>query len=115
MTNNVKPIKKHKHVKSFLINLFPFKFDKCAPLNPPRKEPNIKILIIFTGKEPILLSAIAPAAFQKIPTVRKVMLIEVRKFKPNVRINRIVTNKPVPEDMEPFKIPIINAKALNLI
>ena len=78
------PIKKHTHVNSFLINLLPFKFVKCAPLNPPRKEPNTKILIIFKGKKPILLRAIAPTAFQKIPTVRKVMLIEVRKSRPNI-------------------------------
>ncbi len=43
---SVKPIKKHMHVNSFLINLFPFKFDRCAPQNPPRKEPKIKILKI---------------------------------------------------------------------
>ena len=96
------------------MNLFPFKFDKCAPQNPPRKEPKIKILKIFKGKEPILLNAIAPAAFQKIPTVRKVILIELRKSRPNVFINKRVINKPVPEDIEPFKIPTIKAKLLNL-
>ena len=108
------PIKKHTHVNSFLINLLPFKFVKCAPLNPPRKEPNIRILRIFKGKGIILLRAIAPAAFQKIPTVRKVILIELRKSRPNVWINKIVTNKPVPEEIEPFKIPIIKAIELNL-
>ena len=96
------------------MNLFPFKFDKCAPQNPPRKEPKIKTPKIFNGKEPNLLSAIAPTAFQKIPTVRKVILIELRKSRPKVLINKRVTNKPVPEDIEPFKIPIINAKELNL-
>ena len=66
------------------MNLFPFKFDKCAPLNPPRKEPNIKIIKIFKGNGPILLRDIAPAAFQKIPTERKVILIELKKSRPNV-------------------------------
>ena len=102
------------HVKSFLINLFPFKFDKWAPLNPPRKEPEISIIIIFNGKVPTLLKAIAPAAFQNIPTVRKVILIEVRKSRPNVWINKMVINNPVPEEIDPFKIPIINTKELNL-
>ena len=97
-----------------MINLFPFKFDKCAPLSPPKNEPKIKINKMFKGKDPILLRAIAPAAFQNIPTVRKVMLIELRKSKPKVWINKIVTNRPVPEEIEPFKIPIINAKELNL-
>ena len=96
------------------MNLFPFKFDKYAPLKPPRNEPKIKIHKIFKGIEPILLRAIAPAAFQKIPTVIKVILIELRKSRPKVFINNIVTNKPVPEEIEPFKIPIINIKVVNL-
>ena len=69
---------------------------------------------ILKGTESILLRAIAPAAFQKIPTVRKVILIELRKSRPNTLINKIVTNKPVPEEIEPFKIAIRNAIELNL-
>tara|TARA_Y100001933_G_C18479935_1_gene347868 strand:+ start:128 stop:499 length:372 start_codon:yes stop_codon:yes gene_type:complete len=102
-------------VKNFLINLLPFKFDKCAPLKPPKNDPIIKINNRIIGSEPCWLRAIAPTAFQKIPTVRKVILIDVRKSNPKVFINNIVTNNPVPEEMEPFRIAIIKVNILNLI
>ena len=70
---------------------------------------------MFNGKTPIWLNAIAPEAFQKMPTQKKVILIAFKKSKPKVFINRIVTNKPVPEEMEPFNMPIIKTKTINFI
>ena len=58
------------------------------------------------GKIPILLKKNAPKAFQKIPTVKKVKLTALRKFIWKVLIKRTVTNKPVPEETDPFRIPI---------
>tara|TARA_B100000674_G_C37396696_1_gene714379 strand:- start:15 stop:422 length:408 start_codon:yes stop_codon:yes gene_type:complete len=73
----------------------------------------IKIINILKGKEPIWLNAIAPKAFQKIPTVKNVILIALRKSIPNVLINKIVISKPVPEDIDPFNIPIKKLKPIN--
>ena len=53
-------------------------------------------------------------AFQKIPTVKKVKLTALRKSILNIFINKIVTNKPVPEDTEPLSIPIKNIGIINL-
>tara|TARA_Y100000991_G_scaffold31743_1_gene20309 strand:+ start:556 stop:975 length:420 start_codon:yes stop_codon:yes gene_type:complete len=58
------------------------------------------------GIEPILIRKNAPIAFQKIPTVKKVKLIALRKSILKIFSNKIVTNKPVPEDTEPLRIPI---------
>ena len=46
---------------------------------------------------------------------QKVILIAFKKSNPKVFIKRIVTNKPVPEDMEPFNMPIIKTKPINFI
>ena len=70
---------------------------------------------IFEGTEPILLKQIAPVKFQKIPTVKNVKLIARRKSIPKVFIKSIVTSSPVPEEIEPFKIPIRKIKSKNLI
>ncbi len=109
------PTKKQTNVKVFLINLFPFNFDKWAPKYPPAKEPiNNKINILEeTGS--ILLRKIAPVKFQKIPTVKNVTLIARRKSISKVLIKSIVTSNPVPEEIEPFRIPIRKIKIKNLI
>ena len=114
--NKLIPTKKQTVVKHFLITIFPFNFDKWAPKYPPTKEPIISIINKFEGTVPILLRKIAPVKFQKIPTVKKVKLIALRKSNPNVLIRSTVTSKPVPEDIEPFSIPItkINTANLNL-
>ena len=108
------PTDKHTIVKVFLINLLPFKFDKWAPKKPPTKDPNISTINKFGGIDPILVKEIAPTAFQKIPTVKNVKLTALRKSIPYVLINNIVTNKPLPEEIEPFKIPIIKIRIANL-
>ena len=63
---------------------------------------------------PILLKKNAPIAFQKIPTVKKVKLIALRKSILKIFINNIVTNNPVPEETEPLRIPIKNIGMINL-
>ena len=100
------PTKKQTVVKLFFTNIFPFKFDKWAPKYPPVKEAIINIINVFDGTDPILLKKIAPVRFQKIPTVRNVKHIARRKSNLKVFINSIVTSNPVPEETEPFKIPI---------
>ena len=102
-------------MKVFLINLFPFNLDKWAPKNPPVKEPTINIIKIFEDKDAILARKIPPIRFQKIPTVKKVKLIARMKSIPKVFIKSIVTSKPVPEEIDPFKIPIKKMKIKNLI
>ena len=67
------------------------------------------------GTDPILLKNTAPVKFQKIPTVKKVKLIARRKSIPKVFIKSIVTSNPVPEETEPFNIPINKIKIKNLI
>ena len=109
------PTQIHTIVKVFLIKVFPFKFDKWAPIYPPVKEPIINNINMFEGINPILLKKIAPVRFQKIPTVRNVKLIARRKSNPKVFIKSIVTSNPVPEDIEPFRIPIRKIKVKNLI
>ena len=52
---------------------------------------------------------------KKIPTQKKVILIALKKSNPKVFIKSIDTSKPVPEDMEPFNMPIIKTKTLNFI
>ena len=113
--NKLIPTKKQTVVKHFLITIFPFNFDKWAPKYPPTKEPIINIINKFGGTDPILLRKIAPVKFQKIPTVRNVKLIARRKSIPKVLIRSIVTSNPVPEDIEPFIIPIRKTKIKNLI
>ena len=109
------PAQRHTIVKVFLINVFPFNFDTWAPIYPPVKEPIISNINMFEGMNPILLKKIAPVRFQKIPTVRNVKLIARRKSNPKVFIKSIVTSNPVPEDIEPFRIPIRKIKDKNLI
>ena len=53
-----------------------------------------------------MLKKNAPIAFQKMPTVKKVKLIALRKSILKFLINKKVTSKPVPEDTDPFRIPI---------
>ena len=115
LINKLIPTKKQTVVKHFLITIFPFNFDKWAPKYPPTKEPIINIINKFEGTEPILLRKIAPVKFQKIPTVRNVKLIARRKSIPKVLIRSIVTSNPVPEEIEPFIMPIRKTKIKNLI
>ena len=115
LINKLIPTKRETTVKLFLINLFPFIFDKWAPKNPPEKEPIINNINIFKGIEAMLIKQIAPVKFQKIPTVMNVKLIARRKSIPKVLIRSIVTSNPVPEEIEPFKRPIRKIKIKNLI
>ena len=69
----------------------------------------------FKGTDPILVKKSAPIKFQKIPTVKNVKLIALRKSISKVFINSIVTSNPVPEEIEPFSIPIRKIKIKNLI
>ena len=115
LINKLIPTKIQTVIKVFLISLFPFNFDRWAPKYPPVKEPIIKIINIFKGTEPILAKKTAPTKFQKIPTVKNVMLMARRKSIPKVFIKSIVTSNPVPEEMEPFKMPIRKIKIKNLI
>ena len=66
------------------------------------------------GRVPTLLKKTPPVKFQKIPTVKKVKLIARRKSIPKVLIKSIVTSNPVPEETEPFNIPIRKIKIRNL-
>ena len=108
------PTERQTIVKVLLINAFPLSFDKWAPIYPPVKEPITNSVNIFGGIDPILLKKIAPVKFQKIPTEKKVKLIARRKSILNVFIKSIVTSKPVPDEIEPFKIPIRKIKIINL-
>ena len=115
LINKLIPTKIQTVVKVFLISIFPFNFDKWAPKYPPVKEPIINSINIFEGTEPILVKKTAPIKFQKIPTVKNVKLIARRKSISKVFIKSIVKSKPVPEEIEPFKMPITNIKIKNLI
>ena len=115
LINKLIPTKIQTVVKVFLINKFPFNFDKWAPKYPPVKEPIINIINIFEGTEPILVKKTAPIKFQKMPTVKNVKLIARRKSISKVLIKSIVTSNPVPEEIEPFKMPIRKIKIKNLI
>ena len=115
LINKLIPTKRQTVVNAFLISTFPFNFDKCAPKYPPVKEPIIKTINKFNGTDPILAKNTAPTKFQKIPTVKNVILMARRKSISNVFINSIVTSNPVPEEIEPFKIPIRKIKIKNLI
>ena len=112
--NKLKPTRKQTAIKVFLISILPFKFDKWAPKYPPKNEPNIRVANKFIGIEPNRLSKNAPIAFQKIPTVKKVELTALRKSILKVFINKKVTNKPVPEEIEPLRIPIKKIGITNL-
>ena len=113
--NKLIPTNRQTVVKHFFISMFPFNFDKWAPKYPPAKEPIINIINKFEETDPILLRKIAPVKFQKIPTVRNVKLIARRKSIPKVLIRSIVKSNPVPEEIEPFIIPIMKTKIKNLI
>ena len=109
------PTKMQTVIKVFLIRIFPFNFDRWAPKYPPVKEPIINTINIFEGTDPILAKKTAPIKFQKIPTVKNVILIARRKSISKVFIKSIVTSNPVPEEIEPFNIPIRKIKIKNLI
>ena len=115
LINKLIPTKIQTVVKVFLISIFPFNFDKWAPKYPPVKEPIIKSINIFKGTDPIFAKKTAPIKFQKIPTVKNVKLIARRKSILKVFIKSTVTNSPVPEEIEPFKIPMRKIKIKNLI
>ena len=115
LINKLIPTRRQTVVKVFLTSIFPFNFDKWAPKYPPVKEPINNKNNILGGTVPILLKKIAPVKFQKIPTVKNVKLIARRKSIPKVFIKSIVTSNPVPEEIEPFKIPIKKIKIKNLI
>ena len=102
-------------MKVFLIRIFPFNFDRWAPKYPPVKEPIINTINTFEGTDPILAKKNAPTKFQKIPTVKNVILIARRKSISKVFIKSIVTSNPVPEEIEPFNIPMRKIKIKNLI
>ena len=115
LINKLIPTKIQTVIKVFLIRTFPFNFDRWAPKYPPVKEPIIKTINTFEGTDPILAKKTAPIKFQKIPTVKNVILIARRKSISKVFIKSIVTSNPVPEEIEPFKIPIKKIKMINLI
>ena len=115
LINKLIPTKIQTVIKVFLIRTFPFNFERWAPKYPPVKEPMINTINIFGGTDPILAKYTAPTKFQKIPTVKNVILMARRKSISKVFINRIVTSNPVPEDIEPFNIPIRKIKIKNLI
>ena len=115
LINKLIPTKIQTIIKVFLISIFPFNFDRWAPKNPPVKDQIIKTINKFNGTDPILAKNTDPTKFQKIPTVKNVILMALRKSISKVFINRIVTSNPVPEEIEPFKIPINKMKIKNLI
>ena len=115
LINKLIPTKIQTVIKVFLISIFPVNFDRWAPKNPPVKEPIIKTINKLNGTDPILAKNTAPTKFQKIPTVKNVKLIARRKSNLNVFIKSIVTSSPVPEEIEPFKIPIRKIKIKNLM
>ena len=115
LSNKLTPTKIQTVVKVFLISLFPFNFDKWALKYPPVKEPINNIINKFEETDSILIKETAPIKFQKIPKVKNVKLIARRKSIPKVLIKSIVTNNPVPDEIEPFKIPIKKIKIKNLI
>ena len=115
LINKLIPTKIQTVMKVFLIRLFPFNFDRWAPKNPPVKEPNIKTSNKLNGTDPILAKKTAPTKFQKIPTVKNVILIARRKSIWKVFIKSIVTSNPVPEEIEPFSMPIRKIKIKNLM
>ena len=110
LINKLIPTKIQTVIKVFLIRTFPFNFDRWAPKYPPVKEPIIKTINTFEGTDPILAKKTAPIKFQKIPTVKNVILIARRKSISKVFIKSIVTSNPVPEEIEPFNIPIRKIK-----
>ena len=115
LINKLIPTKIQTVIKVFLTRTFPFNFDRWAPKYPPVNEPIIKTINTFEGTDPILAKKTAPIKFQKIPTVKNVILIARRKSISKVFIKSIVTSNPVPEEIEPFKIPIRKIKIKNLI
>ena len=115
LINKLIPTKIQTVIKVFLIKLFPFNFDGWAPKYPPVKEPIINTINTFEGTDPIFAKKTAPIKFQKIPTVKNVILIARRKSISKVFIKSIVTSNPVPEEIEPFNIPIRKIKIKNLI
>ena len=115
LNNKLIPTKIQNVIKVFLIRKFPLSFDRWAPKYPPVKEPIINNINIFEGTDPILAKKTAPTKFQKIPTVKNVILIARRKSISKVFIKSIVTSNPVPEEIEPFNIPIRKIKIINLI
>ena len=115
LINKLIPTKIHTVMKVFLIRMFPFNFDRWAPKYPPVKEPIINTINMFEGIDPILAKKTAPTKFQKIPTVKNVILMALRKSISKVFINSIVTSNPVPEEIEPFNIPIRKINIKNLI
>ena len=110
LINKLIPTKIQTVVKVFLIRIFPFNFDRWAPKYPPVKDPIINTINKFEGTDPILAKETAPIKFQKIPTVKNVILIARRKSISKVFIKSIVTSNPVPEEIEPFNIPIRKIK-----
>ena len=102
LNNKLVPTKIQTVIKVFFISVFPFNFDRWAPKNPPVKEPIIKTINKFNETDPIVAKNTAPTKFQKIPTVKNVILIARRKSISKVFIKSIVTSNPVPEEIEPF-------------
>jgi len=89
LINKLIPTKIQTVIKVFLISIFPFNLERWAPKNPPVKEPIIKTINKFNGTDPILAKNTAPTKFQKIPTVKNVILMARRKSISKVLINSI--------------------------
>ena len=115
LINKLIPTKIQTVIKVFLIRILPFNFERWAPKYPPVNEPIINTINIFEGTDPIRAKKTAPTKFQNIPTVKNVILMALRKSISKVFIKRIVTSNPVPEEIEPFNIPMRKIKIKNLI
>jgi len=89
LINKLIPTKIQTVIKLFLIRTFPLNFDRWAPKYPPVKEPIINTINKFEGTDPILAKKTAPIKFQKIPTVKNVILIARRKSISKVFIKEI--------------------------
>ena len=87
LINKLVPTKMQTVMKVFLIKIFPFNFDRCAPKYPPVKDPIINTINKFKGTDPILAKKTAPIKFQKMPTVKNVILMARRKSISKVLIN----------------------------
>ena len=105
LINKLIPTKIQTVIKVFLIRIFPFNFDRWAPKYPPVKDPIINTIIKFEGTDPILAKKTAPTKFQKIPTVKNVILIARRKSISKVFIKSIVTSNPVPVSYTHLTLP----------
>ena len=100
--NKVIPTERQTIVNVFLINLFPFNFDKWAPKYPPVRQ--LLVGNIFDGIGDISQNN------------RSMKFQKSQRWKSNLWLNKINSKgfikvplqSPVPEEIEPFKMPIKN-------